>query len=253
VAIDAASAADAAADQLRRRPAWVPTIAAFATIALCLTAASWQHRRMHEKEALQQEISAAASAPAVPLPPTVTDWPRWRFRTVTLKGEFDARHQILIDNVQHAGRVGFGVVTPFVLDDGRTVLIDRGFVAGGATRAILPSPPVPQGAVTLKGRVDLPSLRYVELGPSVLPTGALWQHVDPQKFSQATGIRVLPIVIRSVGPPGEGLVEDDTLPDTGIDKHLSYMMQWLTFAAMAAGLWLWFTVRPWLRHRSTAG
>ena len=28
-------------------------------------------------------------------------------------------------------------------------------------------------------------------------------------------------------------------------------MQWLTFAAMAAGLWLWFTVRPWLRDRSS--
>ena len=248
-----AAAADVAADRRRRRPAWVPTIAAFATIALCLTAASWQHRRMLEKEALQQAISAAATAPAVPLPPAVTDWPRWRFRTVTLKGEFDARHQILIDNAQHAGRVGFGVVTPFVLDDGRKVLVDRGFVAGGATRAILPSPPVPRGAVVLQGRVDLPSLRYVELGKSALPTGPLWQHVDPEKFSQATGIDVLPIIIRIIGPPGDGLVQDDALPDTGIEKHLSYMLQWLTFAAMAAGLWLWFTVRPWLRHRSTAG
>ena len=34
------------------------------------------------------------------------------------------------------------------------------------------------------------------------------------------------------------------LPDAGIDKHLSYMVQWYAFAAMAAGLWLWFDVRP---------
>ena len=26
-------------------------------------------------------------------------------------------------------------------------------------------------------------------------------------------------------------------------------MQWYTFAALAGGLWLWFTVRPWLRGR----
>jgi surfeit locus 1 family protein len=251
MAVDVRAGADAAADRQRRRPAWIPTVAALLTIAVCLTAASWQHRRMLEKEALQAAISAAAAQPAVPLPANVADWSEFRFRTVTLTGEFDARHQILIDNVQHAGRVGFGVVTPFVLDDGRKVLVDRGFVAGGATRAILPSPAVPQGAVTLQGRVDLPSLRYVELGKPVLPSGPLWQHLDPQKFSQATGIDVLPIVVKGIGPPGDGLVEDDALPDTGIEKHLSYMMQWLTFAAMAAGLWLWFTVRPWLRNRSS--
>lgn len=249
--VDVAAAADVAAGPPRRRPAWVPTVAAFATIALCLTAASWQHRRMLEKEALQQQFAAAAAAPAVPLPSAVTDWSGWRFRTVTLTGEFDAQHQILIDNVLHGGRVGFDVVTPFVLDDGRKVLVDRGFVAGGATRAILPSPAVPRGGVTLHGRIDLPSLRYLELGTPALPAGPLWQHVDPRKFAQATGIDVLPIVVKRVGPPGDGLAEDDTLPDTGIDKHLSYMLQWLTFAAMAAGLWLWFAVRPWLRRSST--
>jgi cytochrome oxidase assembly protein ShyY1 len=39
------------------------------------------------------------------------------------------------------------------------------------------------------------------------------------------------------------------LPETGIEKHISYMMQWYTFAALAGGLWVWFTVRPWLRGR----
>jgi cytochrome oxidase assembly protein ShyY1 len=167
---------------------------------------------------------------------------------VTLTGSFDARHQILIDNAQHSGRVGFIVVTPLALDDGRNVLVDRGFVAGGASRAVLPSPPVPVGSVTVTGRVDIPSSRYVELG-SRLPDGPLWQHLDPRRFAQATGIDVLPVVIRATGPRGDGLTEDQALPDTGIEKHVSYMVQWLTFAAMAAGLWAWFTARPWLQAR----
>jgi surfeit locus 1 family protein len=249
MATDVAAGVNAATNR-RRRPVWVPTIAAFAMIAVCLTAASWQHRRMMEKEALQREMSAAAAAPAVPLPQGVFDWSSWRFRTVTLTGEFDARHQILIDNAQRQGRVGFVVVTPLLLDDGRKVLVDRGFVAGGPTRAILPSPAVPRGVVTLRGRIDIPSSRYVELGKPDLPQGPLWQHVDPQRFSQATGVDVLPVVVRSFGPQGAGLVEDDALPMTGVATHLSYMVQWYTFAAMAAGLWLWFTVRPWLRGRS---
>lgn len=234
----------------RRRPAWIPTVAAFLTIAICVTAGNWQHRRMLEKEALQAQITAAAAAPAVPLPAGVTDWRAWRFRTVTLTGEFDARHQILIDNRVHAGRVGFAVVTPIKLADGRAVLVDRGFIAGGATRAVLPEAGVPQGVVTLRGRVAIPATGYLELGDSVAPDGPLWQHVDPQRFARATGVAVLPIVVEAVAAPGnEGLLHETALPDTGIGKHVGYMLQWYMFAVMAAGLWLWFTVRPRLVRR----
>jgi len=249
--IDVTAPGDAVAAR-KRRPAWVPTLAAFVTIAVCLAAASWQHRRLLEKENLQRAFDAAVAAAAVPFPSGVSDWSAWRFRTVMMDGQFDARHQILIDNVQHAGRVGFDVVAPFRLHDGRTVLVVRGFAAAGSTRAVLPSPAVPQGTIMLQGRIDIPSQRYLELGGPAPPTGPLWQHLDPRKFAQATGVDVLPIVVRSSATAGDdGLVsDDDALPAAGAEKHLSYMMQWYAFAAMAGGLWLWFTVRPWVRARS---
>ena len=53
---------------------------------------------------------------------------------------------------------------------------------------------------------------------------------------------------KNIGQHANGLVQDDALPETGIEKHQSYMLQWYTFAALAAGLWLWFSVRPsWQR------
>ena len=229
----------------RRRPAWIPTVAAIATIAVCVTAGNWQHRRMQEKQALKAQIAATASAPAVPLPAGAVDWPAWRFRTVTLEGAFDARRQILIDNAVHAGRVGFTVVTPFLLDDGRAVLVDRGFVVAGASRAALPSAQPPRGRLALHGRIDLPPSRFAELRGPAVPKGPLWQRLDPARFSEATGLAVLPIVVAALdAPKDDGLVRDAALPDTGIEKHLGYMIQWYTFAAMTAGLWLWFTLRP---------
>jgi surfeit locus 1 family protein len=234
----------------RRRPAWIPTIAAFATVAACILAGNWQHRRMLEKEALLAQVTAMAKAVPVALPADIPDWRAWRFRVVTLTGEFDARHQVLVDNRVHDGRVGFGVVAPFTLADGRSVLVDRGFIAGGASRAVLPSVAVPSGTLTLRGRIDLPSTHYLELGGAAPSAGPLWQHVDPQRFAQATGIDVLPIMVREIGvASADGLLHDDALPDTGIEKHIGYMLQWYTFAALAAGLWLWFTARPWLRGR----
>jgi cytochrome oxidase assembly protein ShyY1 len=125
------------------------------------------------------------------------------------------------------------------------LLIDRGWVAAGATRAVLPQPPLPAGVVSLRGRIDLPAPAYRRSGNETLPAGTRWQHLETADFTRATGVAVLPIVVRALDMPGNaGLVIDDALPDAGIDKHLSYMVQWYAFAAMAAGLWLWFDVRP---------
>ena len=146
----------------------------------------------------------------------------------------------------HAGRVGYTVVTPLLLADGRAVLVDRGFVLAGPSRAVLPSVPPPSGAVTLRGRIDFPPNGYLDLGGvAPIAKGVLWQHLDPARYAEATGLAVLPFVADVLEASwDDGLTRDFALPETGIEKHLSYMMQWYTFAAMAAGLWLWFTLRP---------
>jgi surfeit locus 1 family protein len=228
----------------RRRPAWVPTVAALAAVALFVTAGNWQHRRMLEKQALQAQLRAAAALAPVPLPAEVADWNAWRFREVVVDGEYDTAHQILIDNKVHAGRAGYDVVTPLRARDGRVVLVDRGWTGVGPTRATLPHAPPPPGEVTLRARVDIPPARYYELG-SGAPAGPLWQHLDPARFAAATGVAVLPIVLEALDTEsGSDLVRDWPAPDTGSERHLSYMLQWYAFAALAGGLWLWFTFAP---------
>jgi surfeit locus 1 family protein len=242
-------------DEPRRtaRPGWVPTVAALATVVLCVAAGNWQHRRMLEKEALQESMQQSGSIAPVPLPATVDDWSAWRFRQVTVTGEYDARHQILIDNKVQAGHVGFDVVTPLRLSDGRTVLVDRGWIGAGRSRATLPQSPPPAGTVTVSGRIDVPRRNYFELGTAGVPAGPLWQHLDPARFTRATGIDVLPIVVDATDATSSaGLVADFPMPDAGVDTHLGYMVQWYTFAAMAAGLWAWFTLRPRFRARTQA-
>ena len=142
-------------------------------------------------------------------------------------------------------------MTPLRMSDGRAVLVDRGFVPVGRSRATLPQPAPPMGTVTVDGRIDVPPARYFELGDRSAPSGPLWEHLDPARYAKATGIGVLPIVIDAThAGGGAGLVQDFPLPDTGIDRHLSYMVQWYAFAAMALGLWTWFTLlRPRLAMR----
>jgi surfeit locus 1 family protein len=218
----------------------LPTIAMVAAVAVCVAAGNWQRGRMAQKEALGATLAAAAAAPVVPLPSGAVDWPTWRFRQVELAGRYDAARQILIDNKVHAGRAGYHVVTPLLQDDGRAVLVNRGYVQAAATRAELPSVPPPAGEVRVRGRVNLPPSDYVELRDTV-PQGAVWQNLDPAKFAAATGLAVLPIVVEA-SEGGDGLVRDWPRPDAGTEKHRIYMMQWYAFAALAFGLWAWFTL-----------
>ncbi len=227
----------------RLRPAALPTIATVLAIALFVVAGNWQRGRMEQKLALRAQLDAAALAPPVALPRDAA-WPDWRFRPVVLTGEFDAARQILIDNKVEAGRVGYHVVTPLLLDDGRAVLVDRGFVAAGLTRDVLPQVPPPPGPVTVHGRINIPPTGYVEL-QRVAAQGPVWQNLDPLRFGQASGLAVPPVVIEQIDAlgPGDHLLRQWPAPDLGIEKHRIYMVQWFAFALMAGGLWLWFTLR----------
>jgi surfeit locus 1 family protein len=236
-----------------REPAWrrvVPTLATIVGVTVFIAAGNWQHRRMDEKAGLRAQLDAAAEAPPAAIPRDVADWTPWRFRPVIATGTFDAARQILIDNKVHAGMVGYDVVTPLVLADGRAVLVDRGFVGGGASRARLPDVPPARGEVTVRGRLDIPPAGYFELGRAA-PEGPLWQHLDPRRFADATGLAVLPVVLEATAPTGgdDALVRDWSAPDFGIERHWIYMLQWYSFAALAVALWLWFWLKPRLGRK----
>ena len=222
----------------------LPTVATVAGMALFVAAGHWQQSRMEQKLALRMQFDAASAEVPAALPTGTIDWVAWRYRPAAVAGTFDAGRQILIDNRIEEARAGYHVVTPLLLADGRAVLVDRGWIVAGETRAKPPLAPPPAGTVTVHGRVNLPTPNYVELTHDA-PTGAVWQNLDPSRFATATGLNVLPIVLEQTAPidSTDKLVRNWPAPDFGIDRHRIYMAQWYLFAATAAGLWLYFNLR----------
>jgi len=232
----------------RFRPRALPTVATIAAVLIFVVAGHWQQRRMHEKESLRARYDAAAALSPLALAelPPAADWAALRYREVTAAGEFDARRQILLDNRVRDGRAGYDVITPLVQADGRTVLVDRGWVAQGATRAELPPVAPPAGRVTVRGRIALPATNPFQ-STKDLANGPVWQRVDPARFAAATGMTVLPVLVEAseASTPGsnDGLVRDHAAPDFGVEKHAIYMVQWYAFAALAIVLWAIFHLR----------
>jgi surfeit locus 1 family protein len=234
----------------RFRPRALPTLATIVAVVVFVAAGQWQQRRMEDKESLRAQFDAAAVQVPVALATLAdaTDWNALRYRTVLAAGEYDARLQVLVDNRVHDGHAGYHVITPLVLADGRTVLVNRGWTPQGASRAALPQVAPPAGPVTIRGRVAIPASRVFELSKDTT-SGPVWQNLDPARFSAATGVAVLPVMIEALAPPSppvpdDGLVRDWPSPDFGIEKHRIYMVQWYSFAALAIVLWVILNLRP---------
>ena len=236
----------------RFRPRILPTLAAVAAIAICVTAGNWQKSRMEAKQALRAQYDAVSTLAPVALGslPADIDWASLKYRPVIATGAYVAPRQMLIDNKVVLGRAGFHVVTPLALRDGRIVLVNRGWIPQQGSRSVLPQAPPPAGEVSVHGRIAIPGTGYLELGPDSA-SGPIRQNLDPARFAAATGLAVLPVVVEATAAPvpDDGLVRAWPAPDFGIDTHRIYMVQWYAFALVAFVLWLWFN-RP--RVRGTA-
>ena len=120
-------------------PTVFTTLLTIALIALLISLGRWQLRRADEKRVLFD--SFAAGADATRQIDLGTPHLR-RYQHVDAAGHFDQTRQILIDNMMNGERAGYFVITPFALTGGGWLLVNRGWVPLGQSRAERPSIPV---------------------------------------------------------------------------------------------------------------
>ncbi len=220
------------------RPGLAVTAATIAFCALTVALGLWQARRAGEKEALQAALDAHAAGPRVALTAAPVAAEAIASRRVAAQGEYAGRFGVLLDNKVHRGRVGYRVVTPLRLAGGDVhVLVDRGWVAAGRTRAELPQIPVPAGPQTVEGVAVVPPARAYELRPDA-PRNAVWQHLLLEGYQEWSGLRLQPFVIQQTNDAGDGLVREWDRPDAGADRHRGYALQWFALAILAAVLYV---------------
>jgi len=207
-----------------------------AFVALTIALGNWQRHRAAEKDALRAQLDASMSQVPLDLAVLPENAAASRFRPVRVQGTFDAAHQLLLDNKVHAGRVGYDVVTPLrIASSGAYVLVDRGWIAQGASRAQLPKVDPPPGPTIVDGRINLPA-RYFELTTGTA-AGPVVENLDIGRIAAKSGLVLAPFVIEQTGE-GDGLLRDWPAPDFGAEQNRSYMLQWYAFAGIALVLWL---------------
>ncbi len=218
----------------RRRPGWLPLVAASIAFALFVGLGVWQLQRAAEKEQLLAAIERGARAAPIELPYADSALAGAEFHRVRAQGQFLGERQFLLDNRLLDGRVGYDVITPLVLADGRTVLVDRGWLPAGPRRE--PQGDVAlemTGPVTVTGRLWRPD-PAVALGPAVAPSSGEWPRtvtrIDYQALGQELGRTLTPAVIRAERGAPWVLTPRPLEPRFGPERHYGYAVQWFALA-----------------------
>ncbi len=223
-------------------PRPVPTLAAFALIALTLWLGLWQDRRATEKSQRQALLETRLAAAPLALTGAGGAAQDLLFRRLRAEGRYLPEGQIFIDNRIHEGRAGYHVMTPFRLSpSGAIVLVNRGWVARAASYPAPPAVAVPEGDRAIAGLAVLPPARFLELSADTIE-GSVWQNLSMERFARRANAPVVPVVLLAA-PPGEGLVAVDEKPDAGIAKHREYSLTWFSLAATVAVLWVALNLR----------
>lgn len=235
------------------RPGWLAlTVVVLAFAAFCfLTLAPWQLGKNTATTERNERISASFDSPPAPLAelvpagagPSVDD--EWRLVTVT--GSYLADDEVLARLRSVDGRPAYEVLTPFRTDDGRTVLVDRGYVRPVQGTQAPQVEPAPGDEVTLQARVRRDEANAE--ARAALTGGGLPQvyAVSAAEVATVTATTISPgwLQLSPEQPGGLGLLP---LPQLDGGPFLSYGLQWIAFGVMAP-LGLAYFVRAELRER----
>lgn len=225
-------------------PKLLPTLAAAALLVLLVSLGNWQVRRAGEKRDIAERFERMSTAAVLGLPArdeVVAD--DVVFRRVEAEGSFVPEHAIYLDNKVRRGVAGYHVVMPLRIGQGPMhVLVNRGWIAAGASRADLPQVETPAQPVRIEGIAVLPPRRIVELSAQTVE-GKVWENLVLDRYRAAHPIAIQPVVLEQHNDLGDGLVREWPRPATGAEAHLARALTWYLLAAVVGVYYLVASVR----------
>jgi surfeit locus 1 family protein len=217
------------------------TLLTIVLIALLVSLGRWQLHRAEAKRALFDSFALGGDATR-PIDLKTPKLPRYQH--VEAAGHYDEARQILIDNMVNAERAGYFVITPFALQGGGWVLVNRGWIPLGSSRADRPAIPVASDARHIHGRADnLPS-PGIHLGvPAALapPYPVVASFPSRSDIAQLLKENEWTSAADSIlldAAEADGYVRNWAPPGFPPIRHIGYAVQWFGLALALAVIYV---------------
>ena len=214
-------------------------ILVFGGAAVCVRLGFWQVSRWHEKQALNVSLRAAMASTPVSLA-AGTSFESVRDHKVQTRGRYDETRQVLLSARTNAGSPGVEIVTPLLIEGGKAVLVDRGWLYSADASNAHPEEYPEPGERSVIGMAE--ALRRGAGGAPVreLPTSSIKRYsarwLDFDSLSTRFPYPLEGFVLRQL--PAAGVPEKPLRREPHpFDEfmHVSYAIQWFLFAAIILG------------------
>jgi surfeit locus 1 family protein len=212
-------------------------IVALTVAAVCVRLGIWQLHRLASKRAFNAAVVAGTSASPAPVETVAGRGTAAAYRRADATGRYDPAREILFYGRSNAnGDPGSDVLTPLRLDDGDAVLVDRGWIPFDPNQPL----PVPGAPAAPRGTVSVTGVLFPPDSSSPPAEGTapvtIVRRVNLAQIGAQLPYRLLPyyLVLQEQEPAQPaGLPSPPPAPELTEGPHLSYAIQWFSFAAIA--------------------
>jgi len=228
---------------MKFRPFLWLTIVTLPAFLVLISLGSWQLQRLQWKNDIISNFEARSAAEAIAIPEANAELDVLEFSSLALEGEYLHDKETFLTGRTYEGNAGFHVVTPFLLDDGRTILINRGWVSEDyrdpAKRAFSQI----DGKTSVAGILRRPGVRGYFV-PENEPENGFWFTLVPSQINQHLDLG--DAAIEQFYADAVRTSDVVTLPIAAKTKlnlrnaHLSYAMTWYGIAIALVGVYLAF-------------
>ncbi|MDH6246043.1 SURF1 family protein [Mycobacterium sp. OTB74] len=235
------------------RPQWLALyVVVIAFAYLCFTVlAPWQlgknTRTSRENNQIASSLNTDPVALTTLLPQQDSSAQDAQWRRVTATGHYRPEGQVVVRLRLDDGDASYEVLTPFAVDNGPTVLVNRGYVKAADGPGVPPFAAAPTGSVTITGRLRDPE--PVAAGKEPFRRDGIQQvySINPAQVAKLTGIPLAGSYLQLVDgqPGGLGVI---AIPHLDAGPYLSYGIQWIAFGIIAP-IGVGYFVRAEIRQR----
>jgi surfeit locus 1 family protein len=231
------------------------SLVALVMILVLLGLGTWQMQRLHWKQALIAERTAALDAPAISLEASDLTPDRLDqladYRRVSVTGSFLNDHEFYLASQVKGDLSGWHVITPLKLADGSAVLVDRGFVPDARKPPESRKDGLLSGTLTITGILHRPR-KPGSFTPPNEPANDVWYTIDPAAMAGAAGLATLPAIVIDAGKdpvPGGYPVGGQTVLMLD-NPHLQYAITWYGLAGLLLVTYLLYCRRYFMDYRA---
>lgn len=215
----------------------IPLLFGLVGTGILVSLGLWQLDRAGQKAALIAEMETRIFDRPVALP-QVPEPDLHRYLPVNAEGRYLPEH-VFILSAQKAQGPGFHLVQAFEMDDGRRIMVERGYLPEAARASVSLDAGI---SAQLAGNLHWPRDINSHTPGYDAPRNLLFGR-DVAEMAALLGTEEVLLVLRASAPPEATITPVPVYQVSIPDPHLGYAVQWLLMALAWSGMTVFFLWR----------